>query len=52
MDEVFKSLRRTKVIPYQPIFFLEPLEDPFAYHDRSTYVLAETIYASIVVIGK
>ena len=52
MDQVFKSLMRTKIIPYEPIQILEPLSDKYLSFNRSVYMLAETIYASIVVVGK
>lgn len=50
--EVFQSLMRTKVKPYNPIRILDPLKDSYAVLERSTYMLAETVYAAIVVIGK
>jgi hypothetical protein len=51
MSEIFQSILRTKVIPFKPVCILAPLKDPFASTERSTYVLAETVYASIVIIG-
>ena len=52
MEEVFHSLLRIKVVPHSPVSIANSLKDPFASLERSTYVLAETIYASVVVIGK
>ena len=52
MEEVFQSLMRTKLEPYKSVKVLDPLRDPYASLERSTYMLAETIYAAIVVVGK
>lgn len=52
MEEVFQSLMRTRIEPYHSVRVLDPLRDSYASLERSTYMLAETIYAAIVVIGK
>lgn len=52
MDYIFKSLMRTEVRPYEPISLPGPLRDPFVHQARSAYILAESIYAAVVIIGK
>lgn len=48
----FHSLMRVKVEPTKHIAIGQPLADLFGSVRYSTYVLAETIYAAIVAIGK
>ena len=52
LERIFLSLLRAKVEPFKQVAIKETLADPFGTPRYSTYVLAETIYAAIVAIGK
>ena len=52
MELVFKTFNRTKIEPYNQIKISEPLLDVFLSVHHSVSMLAEAVYASLVVIGK
>ena len=52
IDQVFKSLMRTKIRRYHNVALPGELLDHFVSTRQSIYVLAETVYAAVVVTGK
>ena len=52
IDQVFKSLMRTKIRRYHNVALPGELLDHFVSTRQSIYTLAETVYAAVVVTGK
>ena len=52
IDEVFKSLMRTKIERYKAVALPGELADMSISENQSLHVLAETVYSALVVIGK
>ena len=52
INEVFKSLMRTKIERYKAVALPGELADSTISENQSLHVLAETVYSALVVIGK